>query len=308
MADGLIDLFTQQFSTMLLGKLQQQQSKLRGRVMEGTHTGNMASPVQYIGPVQAKAPAGRFSLLNYQQPTFTRRWVDPVDKEIPLLIDTFDQLKTIVDPKSQYSTESAYAANREYDDRLIAAAFGDAKIGGDAGSLTTETWASFSSAWTIADTFGSGSTSSGLTVAKMREAKRVMRKAQVDVDAEQLTWVTSSQGESDLLAQATVTSGDFNDRPVLTDGKVVRFMGFDVLYSERLSSSSNKRKNIVFVKSGLYLGVWLDMQTRIDQAVWLSSQPWQVYTKMSSGATRLEPGRVLEVDCADTSAAADVTP
>jgi hypothetical protein len=29
---------------------------------------------------------------------------------------------------------------------------------------------------------------------------------------------------------------------------------------------------------------------------------------MSSGATRLEPGRLLQVLCADTSAAADVTP
>ena len=306
MADGLIDLFTQQFSPLLLAKLQQQQSKLRGRVMEGTHTGNMASPVQYIGPVQAKAPAGRFSLLNYQQPTFTRRWVDPVDKEIPLLIDTFDQLKTIVDPKSQYSTESAYAANREYDDRLIAAAFGTAKIGGDAGNLSNE---SFDTAtWKVADTFNSGSTSSGLTVAKMREVKRMLRKAQVDVDSEQLTWVTNSQGESDLMAQAQVVSTDFNPSPVMVEGKITRFFGFDILYSERLSSASNIRKNIVFVKSGLYLGVWQDMQTRIDQAVWLSSQPWQVYTKMSSGATRLEPGRVIEVDCAATSAAADVTP
>lgn len=306
MADGLIDLFTQQFSTNLLAKLQQQQSKLRGRVMEGAHTGNMASPVQYIGPVQAKAPAGRFSLLNYQQATFTRRWVEPVDKEIPLLIDTFDQLKTIVDPKSQYSTESAYAANREYDDRLIAAAFAAAKIGGDAGNLSTENFDTTNNK--VSDTFASGSTSSGLTVAKMREAKRIMRKAQVDVDAEQLTWVTNSQGESDLLGQATVVSTDFNERPVLVDGKVTRFMGFDILYSERLSAASNIRKNIVFVKSGLYLGVWQDMQTKIDQAIWLSSQPWQVYTKMSSGATRLEPGRVIEVDCADTSAAADVTP
>jgi len=306
MSDGLIDLYTQQFSTLLLAKLQQQGSKLRGRVQEGSHKGNMASPIQYIGPVQAKAPAGRFALLNYQQPTFTRRWVEPVDKEIPLVIDTFDELKTIVDPKSQYSTQSAYAANREYDDRLIAAAFGTAKIGGDASSLTNETFDT--SSWQILNTFGSGATSSGLTVAKIREAKRMFRKAEVDVDAEQITWVTNSQGESDLMAQAQVVSTDFNDRPVLTDGKITRFYGMDFVYSERLSSSANVRKNIVFVKSGLYLGMWQEMQTRIDQAVWLSSQPWQVYTKMSSGATRLEPGRLLEVDCADTSAAADVTP
>jgi hypothetical protein len=58
----------------------------------------------------------------------------------------------------------------------------------------------------------------------------------------------------------------------------------------------------------MYLGVWLDMQTNIDQRVDLSGRPWQLSTQMSCGATRLEPGRLLQVLCADTSAAADVTP
>jgi hypothetical protein len=65
---------------------------------------------------------------------------------------------------------------------------------------------------------------------------------------------------------------------------------------------------MAFVKSGLYLGIWKDNQTKVDQAVWLSRQPYQIYTMMSCGATRLEPGRLLQVMCADSSAAADVTP
>jgi hypothetical protein len=43
-------------------------------------------------------------------------------------------------------------------------------------------------------------------------------------------------------------------------------MGFDIVYSERLTSSSNVRQNIPFVKSGLYLGIWKDTENDITAA------------------------------------------
>jgi hypothetical protein len=307
MSENLPKLFVETFSTNLMLKLQQTQSMLRGRVMEGSHIGKQASPVDYIGAVQAVAPQGRYSPLAIQNPDFTRRWVLPVDKNVgPTMIDTYDKLKLAMDPQSQYSGAHAAAVAREWDDRIIAAAFATAQIGDTTGTgLTTESFDT--SAWRIASTFGS-SAASGLTVSKMIEAKRVMRKAQVPVDTEPMTWVTNSQGESDLLNQAQVVSTDFNAKPVYNDGKVTRFMGFDIVYSERLTSSASIRQNIAMVKSGAYLGVWKDTETLIDRRVDLSSAPYQIYTLMSSGATRLEPGRLLQVLCADTSAAADVTP
>lgn len=310
MSENLIKLYVTQFSTLLNLKLQQTQSKMRGRVMEGFHVGAQASPVQYIGAIQMQAPAARFAPLNRQDVDFTRRWVFPLDKEATQLIDSFDKLKILQDPTSQYSTVAAAAVAREWDDRIISAAFGTAKVGTNIDSYTDETWASFSGAWEIASTIGS-TAASGLTVAKMREAKRIFRKAQVDVDNEPMTWVTNSQGESDLLAQVQVMSTEFSGNNAVTrneDGKVTRFLGFDIIYSERLSSASNVRSNIAFVKSGLYLGIWKDTQNDISQRKDLSSLPYQLYTGMSSGATRLEPGRTLKVLCADTSAAADVTP
>jgi len=306
MSENLFKLYVTQFSTILQLKLQQRQSKLRGRVMEGFHVGKQASPIQYIGAIQMQAPAGRFAPLNRQDVDFTRRWVFPVDKEASQLIDSFDKLKLLQDPTSQYSDVASAAVAREWDDRIIGAAFAAASIGADAGGLTTETFST--SSWQIPSTFGS-SAASGLTVAKMIEAKRVFRKAQVDVDMEALTWVTNSQGESDLLNQVQAVSSDFNGgRPTLVDGKVTRFMGFDIVYSERLASSANVRSNIALVKSGAYLGIWKDTQNDVDQRKDLSGLPYQLYTAMSSGATRLEPGRLLQVQCADTSAAADVTP
>ena len=307
MSENLSKLFTTQYSTILDLKLQQRTSKLRGRVMEGSHVGKYASPIQYAGAVQAKPVVGRFAPMARQDIDFTRRWVTPVDREIPQLIDTFDKLKTTIDPQSQEIAAAAAAVNREYDDRLIAAAFGSATLGVDGTAFTTETWASISSSWTVSSTFGS-SAASGLTVAKMIEAKRIMRKAQVDMETETLTWVTNSQGESDLLNQVQVVSTEFSDKPILQEGKVTRFLGWDIVYSERLPSASNVRSNIPFAKSGLYLGMWMERQDDVRQRPDLAGLPWQLYTMFSCGAVRLEPGRLLECDCADPSAAADVTP
>lgn len=306
MSENLPKLFTTQFSDLLALKLQQKTSKLRGRCMEGFHVGKQASPIQYIGAIQMKPPAGRYAPIGRQDVDFSRRWVFPADRDANQLIDTFDKLKTAIEPQSQYVAVAAAAVAREWDDRLIAAAFASASLGVDASAFTTETFDT--AAWQIASTFGSAA-ASGLTVAKMIEAKRIFRKAQVEVDEEKLTWVTNSQGESDLLNQVQVVSTDFNgDRPTLVDGKVTRFMGFDIVYSERLTSAANVRQNIPFVSSGLYLGIWKDTENDIDRRKDLSGLPWQIYTCMSSGATRLEPGRLLQALCADTSAAADVTP
>lgn len=306
MSENLIKLFTTQFSTVLHLKLQQTESQLRGKTMEGFHVGKQASPIQYIGAIQMKAPAGRFAPKNRENVDFTRRWVSPVDKEADQLIDNFDELKTIVDPKSQYSTVAASAVAREWDDRIIAAAFATAKIGTDANGLSDETFDTGS--YQIAAAFKATS-AVGVTVQKMIEAKRMFRKAQVNLNAVSLTWVTNSQGESDLLNQIQIVSTEFNDRPVLAgDGKVTRFLGFDICYSERLSSDGSTRKNIAFTRDGMYLGVWKDTTNRVSIRNDLSGEPYDLYTAMSCGATRLEPGRTLQVLAADDSAAADVTP
>ena len=303
---GELTLFTTQFATNLELKLQQMGSKLRGKVREGFHVGKQASPVQQMNAISLKAPAGRFAPLNRTDTDYPRRWVFPQDGEIEQLVDDFDQLKTIVDPKSMFSENAANAVGRGWDDCIIAAALGTAQIGVDAGGLSSETWSSFSSAYTIASTFGS-SGAAGMTVAKIIEARRIFRHNQVDLDTDPVTLIIGSQQESDLLNQVQVVSTEFNDRPVLQDGKVVRFLGFDIVYSERLSYASSVRKCIAFARSGIYLGVWKDLTNRVSIRNDLSGQPYQLYTATSFGATRTQPGKVLEIDCSDTTLG-DITP
>jgi len=309
MSDQLIQLFTQQFTSNLQLLLQQLTAMFTPYVDRGSHVGKLASPVNQLGPVQMKAPAGRFAPLDRQDPTMTRRWVQPVDKEGTILIDNFDKLKTIIDPQSGEVQAFMAGVAREYDDRIIAAFFADALTGVDSGALVTEQFpatASTAGGYTVAIGFGaSGNT--GLTVAKLIEGKRVLRHNHNDFDADQICVGIGSQQEADLLSQAQVTSTDFNDKPVLVDGKITRFLGLTFVYSERMTWASNVRSIPMWAKSGMHLGDWQDPKVNITQRTDLSSQPWQIYVGMSSGATRTQLGKVIKINCVDT-VGNDITP
>jgi hypothetical protein len=310
-SQGLFPLFTTQFSTLLELKLQQMGSLLRGKLDERGYVGKMASPVQQLNATAARAPTGRYAALQPDDNAFTRRWVFPLEREKAQLIDTFDELQTIVDPKSQYVENAAMAFGRAMDDIIIQAAFGTNQTGQDAGSLTGET---FNTALTTASTPGfridvafDASVNTGLTVTKLIELRRNLRHYHVDIERDPVTIVIGSQQEADLLKQVQVVSTEFNDKPVLVDGMVKRFLGFDICVLERLPFASNIRQCLAFAKSGMHMGIWRDMLNRVDIRHDLSSQPFQVYTQMMIGATRTQPGKVFQIMCAD-STGGDITP
>lgn len=298
-------LETTQFTTNLEMRLAQHGSKLRGRVQEGFHTGKQASPVQYIGPVKAQRPQGRFAPLGRQDAEFMRRWVFPIDSEINQMIDTFDLLKTIVNPQSQYVTGAADAVGREWDDQIISAATAAATIGEDASSFSSESFDT--TKFRVADTEGA-SAANGLSIAKLIKTRQILRHYENDLDTVPLTLVIGSQQESDLLNLVQVVSTEYNDRPVLVNGKVKQFLGFDIVVMERLPTyTSNRRGVLAFTKNSMYLGIWKDTVNDASQRKDLSGLPWQLYTMFSSAATRLEPGKLIQISCVDTVGAA-ITP
>lgn len=304
MSENLFQLFTTQFSTNLELLLQQKGSKLRGTVREGFHVGKLASPINQIGAIQLQQPSGRGAPMGRVDAEFTRRWVFPQPGDLPQQIDSFDELETIVDPKSMYAENAAYAVGRAWDDCLIAAATGTAQIGTDGASLVPELFSTTN--FQVASTFGASS-ASGLTIAKMIELRRIFRHYHVDLENDPITLVIGSQQESDLLNQVEVVSTEFNDHPVLVDGKVTKFLGFEIKMTERLATASNVRTAIAYAKSGLYLGIWKDLTNRVSIRNDISSEPFQLYTSTMYGGTRLQPGKVLDVLCSDTSGA-DINP
>ncbi len=201
-------MFTLEFNSTFELLLQQKISKLRGLVSTGAYKGQMAVAINQIGALQFKMPAGRYSPKQFQIAQFTRPWVTPTPRSLTVPVDEFDLLSSITDPKSVISQSAVAAANRLYDDTIIAAAFGTTQRGEDKSALTAETFPTTVSTTTssaapyggflVADTFGSGA-SVGLTTTKIREMRRVLQHYENDMDAESVTLLGGSQQESDLL-------------------------------------------------------------------------------------------------------------
>ena len=309
MDTGLLNLFVTEFRTLLLMVLQQKTSMLRGKIDESAITGaKMASPLNLMGALQMQSVNDRFAPKTNQPQTYTRRWLTPKDKDGDAFIDSFDLLKTPIDPKNVIVQSFASACARAFDDEIISAATGAATIGTDAGSLTTESFDT--SDFQVLANYGA-SAAVGLTVAKLNEARRMLEHYH---NAEELnagggTLVIGSSQHADLRNQAMVVSTEFTrNGGILDDGRVKRYMGFDIVVSERLPIvSSNTRGCLAFVRSGLHLGVWQDVKTEVFRRPDLRGNPWDVSTVLSYGATRTEQGKVVQILAHDTIGA-DITP
>lgn len=294
MSINVPSLYVQQYATNIQLLLQQKGSKLRQLIMSGSHVGKQASPVDQVGSINMQPVTSRFQAMGRVDAAVDRRWVFPSDFDLPQLIDSFDKLRLLTDPQSVYVQNAVYAAGRQMDDLIIDAFFGVAKTG-ETGATST----SFLAGQQVAVNFGASS-NVGLTVAKLREAKKILMANEVDIDNDPITAVVTAEQHDNLLAEAQVISTDFNDRPVLVDGKLSRFLGINFVHCERLDvDGSSYRRIPVFAKSGMYLGLWNDIKTDISERKDLQGLPWQAYVYMTAGATRLEEKKIVEIKCAE---------
>jgi hypothetical protein len=291
MSVNLASLYAQQYATNIKLLLQQKGSRLRGKVMEGSAVGEQMSPVDQVGAIEMQPVTTRFAPMGRVDATVDRRWVLPSSFDLPQLIDTFDKLKMIVDPKSSYVENAVAAAGRQYDNALITAMNGTNQTG-----KTGSTGTVFLAGNQIAVNFGSA-TNTGLTVAKLREARRLFMSHNLDMDSEQLWLCVNAKAHDSLLAEVQVISSDFNgNAPVLQEGKITRFLGFNFVHTELLTNNVTPyRQILVWAKSGVHLGIWDDIKTDVRQRADLAGLPWQCYVYMTCGASRLEEKKVVRI-------------
>lgn len=288
--------FVTQFSTNITTLSQQKGSRFESTVMKGTYVGSQGSPVDQVGAINATKVTTRFAPMGRTDASANRRWVFPVDYEAPQLIDSFDLLRLLIDPTSTYVVNAMYAMGRAKDDEIINAFHGTAKTGNN-GSVST----SLPSSQVVSVQQGSAAPT-GLTVAKLREAKRILMSNEVDIDNDTLYVGVKSKQHDNLLAEAQIVSTDFNDKPVLVEGRVTRFLGFTFVHSERLLNGTDDQSGTsdaipAYAKTGMHLGIWNDIQTSIDKRPDLSGIPYQAYCKGTFGATRIEEVKVIKIWC-----------
>jgi len=287
MSNEILDWSVIDYKSTVEHLLQQRGSKFRGAVMEDSYHGKSGAAVNQLGAVIAQAKTTRHADTPLIETPQDKRWVFPTDYEWADLIDDQDKLRIIADPTSPYAINGAMAMGRAIDDLIVTAATGSSLTGEDGTTTTT-----FPAAQTA------GTTAGGLTVAKLREAMQLMLAAEVDVDNEPLYCAIGAQQHDDLLGETQAVSLDYTNKPVLVDGRIKAFMGFNFIDSQRLALSGTDRTVITWAQSGLHLGIWNDITVQISERA-DKSYSTQVYVKGTFGATRVEEKKVVAITCSE---------
>jgi len=285
---AVVQLYVQQYTQNVQLLLQQMGSRLRSAVMTMTHNGKAAVAVDQFAPVEAEQVTGRFQPIVPQDVPTDRRWVYPTDWDEKMLVDNFDKLRLLIDPTSYYVTTSVYGLGRKMDKILLKGMLGPNNTG-EEGSTTVTVPVTQA----VAVNVGSAGSPTGLNVAKLRAARKILRKNEVDLDNDPIFIALTAEQEDNLLAETQTTDKDFTDKPVLVDGKLDYFLGFKFIHTELVPVDSNGyRQNPYWAKSGVHLGIWGDVRTDVRQRADLRGLPWQVYAEMTIGATRTQEKKV----------------
>ena len=282
MSTQITTAFVEQYSANVQLLSQQSGSLLRDKVRVESVVGKNAFFDQ-IGSVTATVRSSRHSDTPQADTPHSRRRVSLADYEFADLIDDLDKVRMLADPTSTYAQAAAYAMGRAMDDAIIAAATGTAYTGVSGGTST-----SLPSGQKILE-----AGTAGLTIAKLRQAKKILDLGDVDPSISRYIIVGPKQID-DLLGTTEVTSSDFNTVKALAMGDINSFLGFNFIVSNRLNLASSKRDCIAFAQDGLLLAVGKDVTARIDER---SDKGYatQVYYSAAFGATRMEEAKVVQV-------------
>jgi hypothetical protein len=283
MSSQITTAFVQQYSQNVQLLSQQKGSLLRDKVDVESIVGKNAFFDQ-VGVATAVKRTSRHADTPQMDTPHARRRCSLVDYEYADLIDEQDKVRMLIDPTSSYAQAAAFAMGRAMDDEIISAATGTA-FTGETGS--TSTTLPVGQQITEAGT-------DGLTIAKLRQAKKILDLNSVDPSIPRYIIVSPKQID-DLLGTTSVTSSDFNTVKALVQGEVNAFMGFNFIVSNRLSIASSKRKCIAYAMDGIKLALGKDVMSRIEERA-DKGYATQVYYCMSIGATRMEEEKVVSIE------------
>ena len=296
MTDFITTAFVQQYSTNVSVLLQQKGSRLRAACTEYALHGKAAEILDQFGSVTAIKNTSRHADTPLIDTPQDRRWCYPNDYELADLVDDQDKLRLIIDPSSPIAMTQMYALGRAQDDEIAAAFFGNAQTG-ETGVIAT----AFLAGQQVAINVGA-SASTGLNVKKLRGAKQLMLANEVDIEGDELFVAVDAKAHDDMLGETQATNLDYTNTPVLVDGKITSFMGFNFIHSERYPGAPlyqgvapANRQIPVWCKSGIGFGLWNDINASVDRRP-DKRNAWQVYSKGTFGATRLEEKRIVMIN------------
>lgn len=285
------------YTANVQAKLDKQGGLLFSFVSSSGYSGEKAQVVNFLGPVEFHERSTPYADTKVTELEHTQRWIVGKEYDCAIFIDRLDTLKMIYDPTSPYVDRMREAAARKMDQITMNAFFAIAKTGKDG---TTDT------AFKAANTVVHGS--AGLTVAKLRSLRKLMKKRHVDLRSVKPYIAVTADEADDLLGETQVGSSDYNAVKPLVDGEVSMFMGFVfVPYEDSGDNTNGKsipqssggagiiREHPVWVPDGMHMGNWDGLEVTISPRPDKNNIK-QAHATFTAGATRLEEDNVFKIE------------
>ena len=270
-------------------------------VTVGGYSGEKSQVVNFLGPVRFVERNTPYSDTKLTELEHTQRWISGTEYDCAILIDRLDVLQMIYEPTSPYVARMVEAAQRKMDEILMSKFYAIAKTGKDG---TTDT------PFPAQDVIPHGGTR--MSVAKLRSARKLLKKRHVPLRTTRPYIAVTAEQTDDLLGEVAVGSADYNAVKPLVDGEVSQFMGFTFvpyeddgdslqgrgIPTDSVAGPATIRNCPVWVPDGMHYGGWDGM------SIVISPRPdknniKQAHATFTAGGTRLEEGRVLQLQCVE---------
>lgn len=286
MADTIPQHYSTEFSTNWIHRVQQTKCRLDGFIEKENFLGERKR-YDRIGAQTSRKRTERKGPTNITDPSLDFRWAYRNTYDLGNLLDKDDakNLGSLVLPTSDYVKSHANACNRDCDDVAWQAALGSAMTG-ELGATAAVLPAG--------QQIAAGGT--GLTIAKLIEANRLLEDADLEDGSPRVMVVTAKQ-MADLLGTTQVTSADYNAVKALVAGNIDTFMGFKFVKIKRLTKVSTTRSCVAWVKGAIRVteGARMsDISIRKDL-----SMATQIYSSWDYGAVRVYDEGVVQIDCTE---------
>jgi hypothetical protein len=272
-------------------------SALRGTTREESGSADRFG-FDRLAPMTGTSPTARLEPIVHAAATHSRRWVFPTPYSFAAIPDTFEKMKQLHMPESEYAIAGAADYNRNIDLRIVTAALGAAMEG-------EQTLASVAFDTTNRNIVHG---SDGLTVDKVVD----VRSRLGEVTNEELEmygpfyFLYHPRDVRLLFASVQATSSDFVNVQALMSGKVVQgYLGFDWRPCNQLpiidAGPPIIRGSVAYARAGMGFGANLaarkeDMGPRRD----ITGIPTQISIFDQFGAVRVDDRLVYRVEI-DTS-------
>jgi hypothetical protein len=271
--------------------------------------GELQEITNLIGDVRPQRGGARHSDTQYVNTPHDRRWLAKEESYyFADLVDTEDQLRSVIALDGAYTRRAAAVVTRAKDEAVLRGIYGTALTGKTGG-----TQVAFPAGNIIpVDTGAAGAT--GLNMAKLRAARVQLMARLVDLEAEELCIALTARQVDNLLGEVQAASSDFissmGGATVTMSGRLTKLFGFTIVECEIGNTASfgdaaaltrdidSYRLVPFWARSGLALGQWGIVTGSIDRLPQKRNSV-QVFSEIHVAASRVQEGKVGLIRCAE---------